>query len=173
MVSRGQRNGSPGRYFGFLNRSRYFFIQVVSQLSSRGWVDPVPDTLLLRKSGSTGNRTRDLWICSQELWTLDHGGYWKTKVCVNTVHTREELWRRIQQISSELNNTRRIFETCKFLFHPDLSRESVNVEATWSSSCKEVKMKGLLIALTFCVHTVRRIEEVFEVWPWIMKLDQR
>jgi hypothetical protein len=28
-------------------------------------VDPVPDTLLLRKSSSAGNRTRDLWICSQ------------------------------------------------------------------------------------------------------------
>jgi hypothetical protein len=29
-------------------------------------VDPVPDPQLLRKSGSAGNRTRDLWICSQE-----------------------------------------------------------------------------------------------------------
>jgi hypothetical protein len=27
-------------------------------------MDPVPDPLLLRKSGSAGNRTRDLWICS-------------------------------------------------------------------------------------------------------------
>jgi hypothetical protein len=26
----------PGRLFGFLDRSRYFFIQVVPQLSSRG-----------------------------------------------------------------------------------------------------------------------------------------
>jgi hypothetical protein len=25
-------------------------------------VDPVPDPLLLRKSGSAGNRTRDLWV---------------------------------------------------------------------------------------------------------------
>jgi hypothetical protein len=40
-------------------------------------VDPVPDPLLLRKSDSAGNRTRDLWICSQELWPLDHrGGLW-------------------------------------------------------------------------------------------------
>jgi hypothetical protein len=62
----------PGRYFGFLDRSRYFFIQIAPQLSSRGWVDPIPDPLLLRKSGSAGNRTRDLWICSQELWPLDH-----------------------------------------------------------------------------------------------------
>jgi hypothetical protein len=33
----------------------------------RGSVDFVPDPLLLRKSGSS-------WICSQELWSLDHRG---------------------------------------------------------------------------------------------------
>jgi hypothetical protein len=32
-------------------------------------VDPVPDPLLLRKFGSAGNRTQDLWISSQELLT--------------------------------------------------------------------------------------------------------
>jgi hypothetical protein len=32
-------------------------------------VDPVPDPLHLRKSGSGGNLNRDLWICSQELCT--------------------------------------------------------------------------------------------------------
>jgi hypothetical protein len=37
-------------------------------------VDPVPDPLLLRKSGSAGNRTWDLWVSSQELRTLDHRG---------------------------------------------------------------------------------------------------
>jgi hypothetical protein len=37
-------------------------------------VDPVPDPLLLRKSGSAGNRIRNLRICSQELWPLDHRG---------------------------------------------------------------------------------------------------
>jgi hypothetical protein len=37
-------------------------------------MDPVPDPLLLRKSGSAINRTRDFWICSQELWPLDHKG---------------------------------------------------------------------------------------------------
>jgi hypothetical protein len=58
---------------GFLDRSRYFFFHV-AQLSSRGWVDPVPDPLLLRKSGRAGSRTRDLWICSQKLWPLDHRG---------------------------------------------------------------------------------------------------
>jgi hypothetical protein len=47
-----------GRILGFLDWSRYFFFQVAPQLYSRGWVDPVPDPLLLRKSGSAGNRTR-------------------------------------------------------------------------------------------------------------------
>jgi hypothetical protein len=47
-----------GRILGFINRSRYIFFQVVPQLYSRGSVDPVPDQLLLRKSGSAGNGTR-------------------------------------------------------------------------------------------------------------------
>jgi hypothetical protein len=34
-----------------------FFFQVAPQLYL-GWVDPVPDQLLLRKSGSAGNQTR-------------------------------------------------------------------------------------------------------------------
>jgi hypothetical protein len=63
-----------GRILGFLYRSRYYFSQVALQLYSQGRVDPVPDPLLLRKSGSAGNRILDLWICSQELWPLDHRG---------------------------------------------------------------------------------------------------
>jgi hypothetical protein len=43
---------------GFLDRSRYFFFLVSPQLYSWGWVDPVPEPLLIIKSGSTGNRTR-------------------------------------------------------------------------------------------------------------------
>jgi hypothetical protein len=38
----------------FLDRSSYFFFQVVPQLYSRGWMDPVPDPLPLRKYGSPG-----------------------------------------------------------------------------------------------------------------------
>jgi hypothetical protein len=49
---------SYGRILGFLDRSRYFFFEVAPQLYSRGWVDPVPDPLFLRKSGNAGNRTR-------------------------------------------------------------------------------------------------------------------
>jgi hypothetical protein len=62
----------------FLDRNRYFFFQVASQLYSRGWVDPVPDPLLLRKSGNDWNRNPDLWICSQELWSLDRRNGAKT-----------------------------------------------------------------------------------------------
>jgi hypothetical protein len=63
-----------GRSIGFLYRIRYIFFQVAHQLYSRGWVDPVPDPLLLRKYDSAGNRTRDLWIWRRELWPLDHRG---------------------------------------------------------------------------------------------------
>jgi hypothetical protein len=45
------------RIFGYVDRSHYFFFQVAPQLYPRGWVDPVPDPLFLRKSGSAGNRT--------------------------------------------------------------------------------------------------------------------
>jgi hypothetical protein len=56
-----------GRILGFLDRSRYYFLQVAPELYSR-------DPPLLTKSGSAGNRTRDLWICGQELWPIDHRG---------------------------------------------------------------------------------------------------
>jgi hypothetical protein len=47
-----------GRIIAFLDRSRYVLFQAAPQLYSQGWVDPVPDTLHLRKSGSARNRTR-------------------------------------------------------------------------------------------------------------------
>jgi hypothetical protein len=47
-----------GRIFGFRDRSRNFFFEVAPQLYSRDWVDPAPDSLLLRKCGKVGNRTR-------------------------------------------------------------------------------------------------------------------
>jgi hypothetical protein len=58
---------SQGRLSRLSRPHTLLSIQVVPQLSSRGWVDPVPDSLLLKKLGSAGNRTRDLWYCSQEL----------------------------------------------------------------------------------------------------------
>jgi hypothetical protein len=47
-----------GRILGFLDRRSYLFFRAAPQLWSWGWVNPVPDPVLLRKSGSTGNRTR-------------------------------------------------------------------------------------------------------------------
>jgi hypothetical protein len=47
-----------GRILGFLDRCRYFFFQAAPQLYSWGWVVPVSDPLLIRKSGSAWNRTR-------------------------------------------------------------------------------------------------------------------
>jgi hypothetical protein len=74
-VSRGQRDGTPTVVnLSFLDRSRYYFFHVTPHLSSRGCVDPVPDPLLQRKSGSAGNRIRDPCVCSQELWPLDNIG---------------------------------------------------------------------------------------------------
>jgi hypothetical protein len=63
----------------FLGHSRHCFFQVTTQLCSRGWVDPVPDPLLLRKSGSARNRTQ---TCIQELWPLEHGGGETSKIHV-------------------------------------------------------------------------------------------
>jgi hypothetical protein len=50
-VSRGQRGGTPKAvHLSFLDRSRYFIIQVAPQLSSGGRVDPVPNPMLRRKT---------------------------------------------------------------------------------------------------------------------------
>jgi hypothetical protein len=74
-ASRGQRDESPTVVNLYvLNRSRYPF-QLAPHLSSRGWMDPVPDPLLRRKFCSAGNRTKDLWVSNQELWPLDHRVY--------------------------------------------------------------------------------------------------
>jgi hypothetical protein len=72
-VSRGQHGESPTAInLSFLDWNHYFLFQVAHHLSSQGWVDPIPDPLLLRKFGSTGDTTQDLWVCSQEVWPLDH-----------------------------------------------------------------------------------------------------
>jgi hypothetical protein len=114
---------SHSRILGFLNRIRYYFFQV-AELYSRGWVDPVLDPLLIRKSGSTGNRTWDLWICSQELWSLDEVNL-NNDLCfarcwfeiINCVHT---LWMLLVSISWV--NRRRMYnttslQTCRMATH--------------------------------------------------------
>jgi hypothetical protein len=77
-----------GSILCFLDRSRYLFFQGAPQLYSRGWVDPVPDPLLLIKSVSAGNRTRVLWICSQELWPHHRGGLVEVEVTLRPMVSR-------------------------------------------------------------------------------------
>jgi hypothetical protein len=54
-VSHGQRGRTPTIVnLSFVDRSHYFFFQVVPHLSSRGWVDPVPNTMLLAPGIESG-----------------------------------------------------------------------------------------------------------------------
>jgi hypothetical protein len=65
-----------GSILGFLYHSHYFFLHVAPQLNLQDWVGPIPDPLLLRKSGSAGNRTWNLLICSsikQHSMKMDEG----------------------------------------------------------------------------------------------------
>jgi hypothetical protein len=74
-VLRGQRGGSPRPLISvFYTGVATFLPSSSSFILTRAWVDPIPDPLLLRKFGSAGYRTRDLWVSSQELWPLDHRG---------------------------------------------------------------------------------------------------
>jgi hypothetical protein len=73
-VSRGQGNGSPTAVISVSRPEPYFSFQVAPQLYSRGWVDPVPEPLLLRKSGSARNWTR---TSGTVVKNLDHQGWSK------------------------------------------------------------------------------------------------
>jgi hypothetical protein len=73
---------SDGRSFRFSRPEPLLSFHIAPRLSSQGWVDPVPNPPLLRKSGSAGNRTQDIWICSQELRPLDHRGGHKYKIII-------------------------------------------------------------------------------------------
>jgi hypothetical protein len=68
------------RNLRFLGWSRYFFFQVAPQLYSRGWVDPIPDPLLLRKFGSAGNWT---WTSGSVARNSDH---WITETVYFLLH---------------------------------------------------------------------------------------
>jgi hypothetical protein len=71
-VSRGQRGGSATDVkLSFLDRSRYFSFKELLIYPHKGWVDPVPDPLPLRKSCRAGSRTRDLWVSSQKVWRTE------------------------------------------------------------------------------------------------------
>jgi hypothetical protein len=65
-VSRGQRNGSPRPYSRFCRPEPLLLLPSSSSIVLTRLSGPRSRPLLRRKSGSAGNRTRGLWICSQE-----------------------------------------------------------------------------------------------------------
>jgi hypothetical protein len=71
VVSKTHRYGG---ILGFLDLSLYCFFRVAPHMYPRGWVEPVSNLLFPRKFCSASNRIRSLWICSHELWPLDHRG---------------------------------------------------------------------------------------------------
>jgi hypothetical protein len=66
-VSRSQGSGSPTAVISVSRPELVLFLQVAPQ----AWVDPVPDPLLLRKSGSVGNRTRTSRFVDRNSWQLE------------------------------------------------------------------------------------------------------
>jgi hypothetical protein len=97
-VPRGQRDGSLRLYSRFsIPKPLRFSFKAALQLYSRGWVDPVPEPLLLRKSGSAENRTRtpgsvprnsDHWT-TEVVYFLLHNIYkFSSYLTGNTIHPR-------------------------------------------------------------------------------------
>jgi hypothetical protein len=112
-MPRGQRDG---RNLGFLDRSRYFSFQVARQMYSRGWVDPVPDPLLLRKSGRALHRTRN------------SGHYTTEAVRTRLENTAGSFRKHLQQAKvnmkwteeiEESHRDRRLLRTTSWLHKPD------------------------------------------------------
>jgi hypothetical protein len=93
-VPRGQCDVSLRPYSQFSRPEPPLFYQVAPQLYSRGWVYPVPDPLLLRKSGSAGNRTRASGSVARNSWLLDHRSGdcgWKDYVNWRTAKTSSRI----------------------------------------------------------------------------------
>jgi hypothetical protein len=58
-----------------LERDPFSLVRINEELLGRKCCDSgLEHPLLLRKSGSAGNRSRDPWLCSHELSPLDHKG---------------------------------------------------------------------------------------------------
>jgi hypothetical protein len=96
-----------GRIFGFLDRSRYFFLEVAPQLYSGGWVDPVPGPLLHRKSGSAGNRTprSGTFFAFHKM----QGIYWESTISPWT----RSLKLKLHGLSPRANYTDRVTAACR------------------------------------------------------------
>jgi hypothetical protein len=102
-------------------------------------VDPVPDPLLLRKSGSSRNRTRDLWICSQELWQLDYRGGRKQlrdKNILLFIYVTQYEEHPTRMHNSKRKETNKLFFLCRNR-SPWLVRESQNADRLYFAFIRE------------------------------------
>jgi hypothetical protein len=106
-----------GRIRFFLDRSSYFFFQVAPQLYSRDWVDPVPDPLLLRESGSAGNRTRTSGsvarnsdhYTTEAVYFLLHNIYkFSSYLTGSTIHLRSVARNTDHQTTDSINESFRL-----------------------------------------------------------------
>jgi hypothetical protein len=73
-VSRDQRNGSPRSYSRISRPEPLLFLPSRSSIVLTRLSGPRSRSTTSQKSGSAGNRTRGLWVYSQEIRPLDHRG---------------------------------------------------------------------------------------------------
>jgi hypothetical protein len=113
--------------------------------------DPVPDPLL-RKSGSTGNRSRDLWIFSQELWPLDQRGSHPSLIMLtNSIELGPSWESKSRWATEEFNNfdeSRRFITIFTKVCHWFLSW------ARWIQSVTPhpVTLRSVFLMLSFNLH---------------------
>jgi hypothetical protein len=112
-------------------------------------VDPVPDPLLLTKSGRARNRTRDLWICRQKLWPLDHRGG----------HSEDETFDNNSDLFYFLRNCWAVTEHAEYI-----PEEAVS---SWYCALNSLCSDGSLSAYRHTKETVYRCQSVsapFSTW---------
>jgi hypothetical protein len=84
-VPRDQRDGFLRPYSRFSRQEPLLFYQIAPQLYSRGWVDPVADSLLFF-SGSVGNRTRASGSVAKNSDHQTTEAVQKLNTCINIHH---------------------------------------------------------------------------------------
>jgi hypothetical protein len=112
-------------------------------------VDPVSDPVVLRKSGSAGNRDRDLWVRSQKLWLLDHTGglhiliFMKKYVIIINYHlfiSMHEIKPNVRQKTDSLMPS----PHCSELRDVHLEMSSMNTACIWQQSSQHLTISFIL-----------------------------
>jgi hypothetical protein len=112
-------------------------------------VDPVPDTLLLRKSGSSGNRTRDLCICSQKLGPLDHrGGHIR--------HILEKKWEYNEAVHQLVIDFKKAYDS--------VGREVLYNLIEFGIPMKLIRLMKMCLKETYSrVRVVKQMSDIFPI----------